>query len=151
MNEMQIFTYNSADVWTVIKDGEPWWVAKEAGLYNIVMSCRNPEAKKFKRWVTHEVLPSIRKHGAYMTARTIDDLIMNPVSIIKLATALKEERKRANALTAQIERDKPGALTLQNWIENGKSRAFARLPRPAKGKSYFVWPAKGKVALCCIP
>lgn len=64
----------------------------ESGLYSLVLSSKLPTAKEFKHWVTHEVLPSIRKHGAYMTPETIEKAIYNPDFIINLATKLKEER-----------------------------------------------------------
>lgn len=64
----------------------------ESGLYGLILSSKLPSAKKFKRWVTGEVLPSIRKHGAYMTEETVEEILTNPDTIIKLATQLKEER-----------------------------------------------------------
>lgn len=64
----------------------------ESGLYSLILSSKLPSAKKFKRWVTNEVLPSIRKHGAYMTEETVEEILTNPDTIIKLATQLKEER-----------------------------------------------------------
>lgn len=64
----------------------------EPGLYKLVGASHKPAAKRFNRWVTHEVLPSIRKHGAYMTPETIEQAIYNPDFIINLATQLKEER-----------------------------------------------------------
>jgi anti-repressor protein len=79
----------------------------ESGLYNVILLSRKPEAKKFKRWITHEVLPSIYKHGAYMTPEAIEKALTNPDFIIKLATKLKEERAKVSALTAKIERDHP--------------------------------------------
>src|SRR5690625_2230511 len=60
-------------------------VVNEFGLYNLVLGSRKPEAKQFKRWITHEVIPSIRKHGAYMTPETIEQALLNPDTIIKLA------------------------------------------------------------------
>lgn len=75
----------------------------EAGLYNLTLGSRKPEAKAFKRWVTHEVIPSIRKHGAYMTPETIEEAMLNPDFIIKLATNLKKEREAR--LTAERDRD----------------------------------------------
>lgn len=81
-------------------------IVNEYGLYNLVLASRKPEAKKFKRWVTHEVLPAIRKHGAYMTDQMIEEVLTNPDTIIKLATQLKTEREgrliaeqRVNELT----------------------------------------------------
>lgn len=64
----------------------------ESGLYSLIIASKLPSAKKFKRWVTSEVLPSIRKHGAYMTEETVEEILTNPDTIIKLATQLKEER-----------------------------------------------------------
>jgi len=80
-------------------------VVNEYGLYTLILSSRKPEAKKFKRWITHEVIPSIRKHGAYMTDEVIEKVLTDPDTIIKLATQLKEERQKrlqAERLTNQI-------------------------------------------------
>lgn len=65
----------------------------ESGLYSLVLSSKLPTAKKFKRWVTSEVLPAIRKHGAYMTPEKIEEVLLNPDTLIKLATELKAERE----------------------------------------------------------
>lgn len=70
----------------------------EPGLYKLIMRSRKPEAKEFQRWVTHEVLPTIRKHGIYATETTIDQILANPDFGIRLLTDLKEERaKRVEA------------------------------------------------------
>jgi prophage antirepressor-like protein len=81
-------------------------VINESGLYSLILSSKLPTAKKFKRWVTSEVLPSIRKHGAYMTQEKIEEVLLNPDTLIKLATELKAEREgrliaeqRVNELT----------------------------------------------------
>ena len=66
----------------------------ESGLYSLVLSSKLPEAKEFKRWVTSEVLPSIRKHGLYATDDTIEQIMNNPEFGIKLLTALKDEREK---------------------------------------------------------
>ena len=78
----------------------------ESGLYSLVLSSKLPTAKKFKHWVTSEVLPAIRKHGAYMTDQKIEEILSDPDTIIKLATDLKAEREgrliaeqRVNELT----------------------------------------------------
>lgn len=62
-------------------------VINESGLYSLIMSSKLPQAKKFKRWVTAEVLPSIRKNGMY----TIDELLDNPDLLLSIVTQLKEE------------------------------------------------------------
>jgi len=69
-------------------------VVNEAGLYSLILGSRKPEAKQFKRWVTHEVLPSIRKHGAYMTDEVLERSIQDPDYMIGLLTALKQERQK---------------------------------------------------------
>ena len=78
-------------------------IINESGLYSLVISSKLPTAKKFKKWVTSEVLPSVRKHGAYMTPKTIDELLANPDLIIQLATQLKEERAERKRLEEENE------------------------------------------------
>ncbi|MEC2943406.1 phage antirepressor [Bacillus cereus] len=68
-------------------------VINESGLYSLILSSKLPSAKKFKKWVTSEVLPSIRKHGAYMTPNTINALLQDPDLIIGLASQLKQEQQ----------------------------------------------------------
>lgn len=75
----------------------------EAGLYSLILRSRKPEAKAFKRWVTHDVLPSIRKHGMYATDETLDKMIGDPDFAIKLFTTLKEEREKNKKLQATVE------------------------------------------------
>lgn len=70
----------------------------ESGLYSLILSSKLPGAKKFKRWVTSEVLPAIRRHGMYAT----DDLIANPDIAIAAFTALKQEREKAKALAETV-------------------------------------------------
>lgn len=69
-------------------------IINESGLYSLIISSKLPSAKKFKHWVTNEVLPSIRKHGAYLTSDKIDEILSNPDTIIHLATQLKQEREK---------------------------------------------------------
>ena len=64
----------------------------ESGLYSLILKSKLPSAKKFKRWVTSEVLPVIRKHGGYLTPEKVEEALLNPDTIIQLATQLKEER-----------------------------------------------------------
>lgn len=78
-------------------------IINESGLYSLILRSKKPEAKQFKRWVTHEVLPSIRKHGAYLTGTKTEELLANPDLIIELATTLKEERKRTSMLLHEID------------------------------------------------
>ena len=112
----------------------------ESGLYSLIFSSKLPNAKKFKRWVTSEVLPTIRKHGMYAT----EELLDNPDVAIAAFTALKAEREKRKLLEAQIEADKPkvifaeavdaaqtsilvgdlAKLLKQNGINTGQKRLF---------------------------
>lgn len=79
----------------------------ESDVYRLVFSSKLPNAERFTDWVTEEILPTIRKHGAYMTPEKIEEILLNPDTIIKLATDLKEERERTAILNAKIKADKP--------------------------------------------
>ena len=68
-------------------------VINESGLYSLILGSKLPQAKEFKHWVTSEVLPAIRKHGAYMTSAKIEEVLTDPDTIIQLATQLKQERE----------------------------------------------------------
>lgn len=85
-------------------------VISEPGLYKLVFKSDMPNADEFTDWVAEKVLPSIRKHGAYMTPETIEKAIYNPDFIINLATQLKDEQVKTAALTADNETMKPKAL-----------------------------------------
>ena len=82
----------------------------ESNLYKLVFQSRKPQAEKFSDWVTSEVLPSIRKHGAYMTSEVIEKTLSDPDYLIRLATNLKEEKAKRALAEAQIEKDKPKVL-----------------------------------------
>lgn len=82
----------------------------ESGLYSLILSSKMPQAKEFKHWVTSEVLPAIRKHGAYMTPQTIEKALLNPDTIINLATQLKKEQEQRKQLQVENEQMKPKAL-----------------------------------------
>lgn len=78
------------------------WLINESGLYSLILSSKMPNAKKFKHWVTSEVLPTIRKHGAYMTEQTIEKALFNPDFLIELATQLKNEQARSKQLETTV-------------------------------------------------
>lgn len=143
-NQLQTWNYESSEIRTVEKDGEPWFVGKdvadilgysdtaqavrkhiddedkgvvemttpggkqpvtvinESGLYSLILSSKLPNAKKFKRWVTSEVLPTIRKHGAYMTEQTLERAITSPDFLIELATQLKAEQAQRKQLETTV-------------------------------------------------
>nr|UVX87051.1 MAG: antirepressor protein KilAC domain [Bacteriophage sp.] len=76
-------------------------IVNEAGLYALALGSRKPEAREFQRWVTHEVLPAIRKHGAYMTQQTLDKALTSSDFLIQLATKLKEEQEKVKELESK--------------------------------------------------
>ena len=123
------------------------YAINESGLYDVILRSDKPEARKFKRWVTHEVLPSIRKHGAYMTPAKLEELMNDPDAWITVLTALKDERAAKEQLMLQAIADKPkvvfadavsvseGTILIGelakilkgNGIEIGQNRLFERL------------------------
>lgn len=82
----------------------------ESGLYSLIFGSKLDSAKAFKRWVTSEVLPTIRKHGVYATPQTIDNLLADPDNAIKVFQTLKEERQLRQIAEAKIKEDAPKVL-----------------------------------------
>lgn len=85
-------------------------VVNESGVYSLVIRSRKPEARAFKRWLTQEVLPSIRKHGAYMTPEKLSEVRENPAALTALANALASEQnarqlaeERADRIQAELD------------------------------------------------
>lgn len=121
----------------------------EGNVYRLITHSKLPNAQQFESWVFDEVLPSIRRHGAYMTDSTIEQALTSPDFLIELATKLKEERKKRLELEAQAEQDKPKVLFAQavetaktsiligdlakilkqNGIPTGQKRLFEQLRR----------------------
>lgn len=91
------------------------YIISESGFYRLVMKSRKPEAKDFQRWVTHEVLPTIRKHGIYATETTIDQILANPDFGIRLLTSLKEERAKRIEAENQVKELEPKAKALDDF------------------------------------
>lgn len=94
-------------------------IINESGLYSLVLSSKLPSAKKFKHWVTSEVLPTIRRHGAYMTEEALEKAITEPDFLIRLATQLKEEKAKRLEAEKQIEADRP-KVTFANAVNVSK-------------------------------
>lgn len=116
----------------------------EDGLYDVILDSRKPEAKQFRKWITSEVLPIIRKHGAYMTDKSIEKALTDPDFLIQLATELKNEKQKrlqaeqtivesrpkvlfANAVTTSSDSILVGELAKlikQNGVNTGQKRLF---------------------------
>lgn len=93
-------------------------VINESGLYSLILSSKLPTAKEFKRWVTSEVLPTIRKHGAYLTDSAIEQTLTDPDYLIKLATQLKTEREGRLIAEQQVAEDRPKVTYYDKVLAN---------------------------------
>lgn len=128
-------------------------IVNEAGLYSMLFAMqptkargvseeyieeRETKLKNFKRWVTHDVLPSIRKHGAYMTPETIEAVLMNPDTIIRLATELKAEREKVQKLEVQAEEDRPKVLFAQAVESSDNSILVGDLAKILRGNGVQI-------------
>lgn len=97
-------------------------IINESGLYSVILRSDKPEAKPFRKWVTSEVLPTIRKHGAYMTPETLQAAILNPDIMIQLCQQLKAEQDKNMVLQEDNSR-----LTVKNAIMEPKADYFDEL------------------------
>ena len=89
------------------------WIVNESGLYSLILSSKLPQAKDFKRWVTREILPSIRKQGAYLTTDTARKVVSDPDFLIKLAEQIKQEQDKNRELKEEVEELQPKVLVAQ--------------------------------------
>lgn len=103
------------------RSGETIFV-NESNLYKTIFQSRKEEAEQFTEWVTGEVLPSIRKHGAYMNEQTLEQALTSPDFLIKLATSLKEEQEKRKQLEIQNSK-----LAVDNQIMAPKAEYFDEL------------------------
>ena len=97
-------------------------IITESGLYNVILRSDKPEAKPFRKWVTGTVLPSIRRHGAYMTPETLQAAILSPDTMIQLCQQLKAEQDKNATLTAANSQ-----LTVEKQILAPKAEYFDEL------------------------
>lgn len=150
-SELQVFSYNGAEIRITDIDGVPYFVGKdiatvlgykntrdaliqhvdeedkresrittpsnsgyanmtvinESGLYSLIFASKLPEAKKFKHWVTHEVLPSIRKHGMYLTDQALDAMKNDPEAFERVLKMYAESREENSALRKELDDSRP--------------------------------------------
>jgi len=90
----------------------------EGDIYRLAAKSELPSAEEFERWIFDEVLPSIRKHGAYMTPQKIEEVLLNPDTIIKLATALKEEQAKSLLLEQRVAEYEPKVQYLDQILQS---------------------------------
>ena len=101
----------------------------EANLYKLAFQSRKPQAERFTDWVTSEVLPAIRKHGAYMTDGVIERTLTDPDYLIMLATNLKEEKAKRALAEAENEKNKPKVLFADTVAASNKSCLMGELAK----------------------
>lgn len=128
-------------------------VLTESGVYALAMTSRKPQAKPFVRWLSHDVVPSIRRRGGYLTPEAAEKALTDPDFIIRLATSLKEERARRQAveadhraLTAQVEADAPHTRfgrtisgTDGDLLVKQVADLITQGGRPISGVTLFKW------------
>ena len=122
-------------------------------LYDVILDSRKTEARQFRKWITSEVLPTIRKHGAYMTDDALQKAIQNPDFLIQLATELKNEKQKRLVAEKKIQETRPqvifadavtassdsilvgelAKLIKQNGVDTGQRRLFKWL----RGNGYL--------------
>lgn len=103
----------------------------ESGLYSLILRSRKPQAKAFKKWVTSEVLPSIRKHGAYMTDQVLEQAVTNPDFAIGLLTKLKEEKEKLAAAQQQIVQQQPLVTFAEACMQSNESLKVSEVAKLA--------------------
>jgi len=105
-------------------------VINESGLYSLILRSRKPEAKKFKKWVVSEVLPSVRKHGVYMSREKLEEFFYNPDTLFSLVKHLKEETERRQELETEVKILTPYAEFARKVITSAEDvtiNAFAKI------------------------
>lgn len=145
-------------------------IINEDGLYDVILESRKPEAKAFRKWITSEVIPSIRKHGAYMTGDTLEKVLMNPSAFVQIAHRLQDEHNARIAAEAKLVSQQPlvffaqslqvsndtmligelAKLLKQNGIDIGATRLFEQLRRDGylhKGGSQYNLPTQKSMEL----
>lgn len=110
----------------------------EDGLYDAILDSRKSEARKFRKWVTSEVLPTIRKHGVYATSQTIDNLLADPDNAIKVFQALKEERQLRQIAEAKIEADAPKVLFADAVVGSKSTCLIGELAKIISQNGYTI-------------
>lgn len=117
----------------------------ESNLYKLVFQSRKPEAERFADWVTSEVLPAIRKHGAYMSDGVIARTLSDPDYLIMLATNLKEEKAKRALAEAQNERNKPKVIFADAVSASNKSCLVGELAKMISQEAIRTGKAQKKI------
>ena len=114
------------------------YAVSESGLYNVILRSDKPDAKRFKRWVTHEVLPSIRRHGAYLTPAKLEEMMNDPDAWIKVLTALKDERAAKERLQLEAAKNEPKVIFADAVSVSDGSILIGELAKILKGNGVEI-------------
>lgn len=101
----------------------------ESGMYDVVLRSDAPTAKPFRKWVTSEVLPTIRKHGGYLTPQKVEEALLDPDVLIQLATNLKEERAKRIEAENTVKQQQPKVLFADAVATSERSCLVAELAK----------------------
>lgn len=110
----------------------------EPGLYHLVLCSSKPEARAFKRWITHEVIPDIRKHGMYATDNTVERMLDNPDAMIALLERYRDEKAQRLALEAKAEKDAPKLLFADSVASSNQSILVGHLAKMMRQNGFEV-------------
>ena len=109
------------------------WIVNESGLYKIVLRSDKPQAREFQRWVTHDVLPSIRRHGAYMSEDVVEHTLSDPDYLIRLANEIKKERAARAVAEQKVGELQPRAKALDLLADASGSYSVAEAAKMLSG------------------
>lgn len=110
----------------------------EDGLYDVILDSRKPEAKQFRKWITSEVLPTIRKHGAYMADNIIEKTLSDPDYLIQLATTLKQERQQRIEAERKVATAQPAVTFTQAVSGSASSCLIGELAKLINQNGYPI-------------
>ena len=127
-NEVGVVTGKKSDGTNAIQNVNMTFI-NESNLYKLAFQSRKPQAERFTDWVTSEVLPAIRKHGAYMSEEVIEKTLSDPDYLIRLATNLKEEKAKRMLAEAENERNKPKVLFADTVSASSRSCLMGELAK----------------------
>lgn len=113
-------------------------LVNESGLYSLILGSKLSSAKRFKHWVTSEVLPSIRKHSAYLTPEKVEEFLLNPDTIIRLAMDLKNEREARIAAETKIREQAPKVAFAEAVEKTKENIHVAEMARALSKKGFVI-------------
>lgn len=139
--------FSTAEVIDSIGRRQQAYIISEPGLYRLVMRSRKPEAKEFQRWVTHEVLPQIRRTGGYIpTSDADDDMTILAKAVMIGQRTMEEQKRKIAAQQTRIDELQPKASMWDNFVDipdvlsvGNSAKLLSNLGRPIGRKTLFSW------------